>query len=93
MVVMLAAALLAVLVAIALIGLFAASLPPAHYGPFGGAHALTGSVVLMALFVAVAVRSARGVSPEALILLLITAGPVGRAKPAPTWPDQREDFR
>lgn len=75
-----AAALLAVLAAIALIDLFTAPLPPVQYGPFGGPHTLTGAVVLMALFIYLGVRAARGLSPKALtltLLLLIAAGPVG----------------
>lgn len=75
-----AAALLAVLAAIALIDLFTAPLPPVQYGPFGGPHALTGAVVLLALFITLGVRAARGLSPKALsltLIVLIAAGPVG----------------
>lgn len=75
-----AAALLAALAAIALIDLFTAPLPPVQYGPFGGPHALTGAVVLIALFITLGVRAARGLSPTVLIftlVVLIAAGPVG----------------
>lgn len=75
-----AAALLAVLAAIALIDLFTAPLPPVQYGPFGGPHTLTGAVVLMAMFLALGARAARGFSPKALaltLIVLIAAGPVG----------------
>ena len=75
-----AAAILAVLTAIALVELFTAPLPPVQYGPFGGPHALTGAGVLMALFIGLGVRAARGLSPTSLtrtVLLLIAAGPVG----------------
>lgn len=75
-----AAALLAALAALALIDLFTAPLPPVQYGPFGGPHALTCAVVLVALFITLGVRAARGLSPTALIFILVVllaAGPVG----------------
>lgn len=75
-----AAALLAALAAIALIDLFTAPLPPVQYRPLGGPHALTGAVVLMALFITLGVRAAQGLSPTVLIftlVVLIAAGPVG----------------
>ncbi|MFN3339084.1 MAG: hypothetical protein ACK40Z_05250 [Dietzia sp.] len=75
-----AAALLAVLTAIALIDLFTGPLPPVRYGPLSGPHALTTAVVLLALLVGLGIRAARGLSPKALILTLlslIAAWPIG----------------
>jgi len=77
-----AAAFLAVLTAIALMDLFTAPLPPVQYGPFGDPQTLTCAMVLMALFIYLGVRAVRALSPKALsriLLILITAGPVGWA--------------
>lgn len=75
-----AVAILAVLTAIALIDLFTDPLPPVQYGPFGDPQALTGAMVLMALFAGLAFRVARGLTSRtlsAMLLLLVATGPLG----------------
>lgn len=71
---------LAVLIALALIELFTAPLPPVQYGPFGGPHLLTGMIALLIVFLGLGVWAARGLRAKALaltLLVLMLAGPAG----------------